>query len=794
MSSDAATAPEGAGIVDPKSDPQYIQFRCLPPGGQLNRWSHIITREHDFPASQAMLYGAGVPNEDMMKNAPHIGIATIWWEGNPYINPHTYDSSTHLLEFGKIVKRGVEKQKMLAWQYNAVGVSDAITMGGEDSIETVTCAQHHDANISIPGCDKNMPGVIMAAARHNRPFIMIYGGTIRKGYSNLLERDVNVSTCYEAAGAFSYGTLQAKTNAGATGRTPSDVMSDLEQHACPGAGACGGMYTANTMATALEAMGFTLPGSSSYPAQSPEKARECERAAEVIKTTMEKDIRPRRSSHERVLGERARDHHDPSNKTPFLADLAPSGRYLMEDLYKIGGTPSVLKMLIAAGLINGNIPTVTGRTLAENVAGWPSLPPEQRIIRPLSDPIKESGHIRVLRGNLAPEGAVAKITGKEGLSFTGKARVFNKEHELDTALSRGEIPRNENLVLIVRYEGPKGGPGMPEQLRASAAIIGAGLKNIALVTDGRYSGASHGFIVGHVTPEAAVGGPIALVRDGDTIVIDAVKNRIDMTNVDDTELAARRQAWKPPVPEGQAGCAGGNMPGLSGMLVMVLLRISGTGESGALILSEGLVTPQRLQAQPHIAGSAETGEENAPLKGGDRPEPMDVDDNKEMGDFEDEFEDEFESEDEIFEAGVDGRPDAERETEERAAVAAGAMDVDNNGTFIVGRNKLEQGQHLAPDLSTYEMLHNLSTPWPCLSFDIVRDGLGDKRERAYPATMYTVAGTQAETSRAKENQLMVMKFSGLSRQQKGDDSDSDGDDDDGDDEDTDPSSNTRLFP
>ncbi|KAI1349824.1 dihydroxy-acid dehydratase [Xylaria sp. FL0043] len=577
MSQDTSDAPEGAGIVDPKSDPQYIQFRCLPPGGPLNRWSHIITREHDFPASQAMLYGAGVPNEEMMKNAPHVGVATIWWEGNP------------------IVKRSLEKQKMLAWQYNAVGVSDAITMGGEgmryslqsrdliaDSIETVTCAQHHDANISIPGCDKNMPGVIMAAARHNRPFIMIYGGTIRKGYSGLLERDVNVSTCYEAAGAFSYGTLQAKTNAGAPGRTPSDVMADLEQHACPGAGACGGMYTANTMATAIEAMGLTLPGSSSYPALSPEKSRECERAAEVIKTTMEKDIRPRdlltRESFENalvitmILGGSTNgvlhflamantaevpltlaDVDRVSNKTPYLADLAPSGRYLMEDLYRIGGTPSVLKMLIAAGLINGGIPTVTGRSLADNVADWPDLPADQTIIRPLSDPIKDSGHIRVLYGNLAPAGAVAKITGKEGVRFEGKACVFNKEHELDSALSRGEIPRDENLVLIVRYEGPKGGPGMPEQLRASAAIIGAGLKNIALVTDGRYSGASHGFIVGHVTPEAFVGGPIALVRDGDTIVIDAVQNRIDITNADDAELSARRKAWMPPLPKVRRG-------------------------------------------------------------------------------------------------------------------------------------------------------------------------------------------------------------------------------------------------
>jgi dihydroxy-acid dehydratase len=446
-----------------------------------------------------------------------------------------------------------------------------------DSIETVTCAQHHDANIAIPGCDKNMPGVVMAAARHNRPFIMIYGGTIRKGHSSLLERDINVSTCYEASGAYAYGKLQAKTDPGSAGRTPSDVMSDIERHACPGAGACGGMYTANTMATAIEAMGLTLPGSSSYPALSPEKARECERAGEVIKTTMEKDIRPRdlmtRASFENamvitmILGGSTNgvlhflamantaevalsldDFQRVSDKTPFLADLAPSGKYLMEDLYKVGGTPSVLKMLIAAGIINGDIPTVTGKTLAQNVESWPSLAPDQKIIRPLDDPIKSTGHIRILRGNLAPEGAVAKITGKEGLSFTGKARVFNKEHELNTALSRGEIPHGENLVLIVRYEGPKGGPGMPEQLRASAAIMGAGLSNIALVTDGRYSGASHGFIVGHVTPEAASGGPIALVRDGDVVTIDAETNRMDMVHVTPEELEARRREWRAPKP------------------------------------------------------------------------------------------------------------------------------------------------------------------------------------------------------------------------------------------------------
>ncbi|TPX18399.1 uncharacterized protein E0L32_011699 [Thyridium curvatum] len=554
-------------------------------------------------SQKAMLYGAGVPDENMMKNAPHVGIATVWWEGNP--------CNTHLMDLGKIVKRGVEKQNMLAWQYNTVGVSDAITMGGEgiieprmltykfarpsgmrfslqtreiiaDSIETVTCAQHHDANIAIPGCDKNMPGVIMAAARHNRPFIMIYGGTIRKGHSRLLNGQINISTCYEASGAYAYGKLRAKDGSAATA---DEVMSDIERHACPGAGACGGMYTANTMATAIEAMGLSLPGSSSYPATSPEKARECERAAEVIRTTMELDIRPRdlltRAAFENalvltmVLGGSTNgvlhflamantadvplsldDVARTSDRVPFLADLAPSGKHYMEDLYGVGGTPAVLKMLIAAGLIDGSVMTVTGRTLAENCASWPSLDPNQKIIRPLSDPIKATGHLRVLRGNLAPGGAVAKITGKEGLEFVGKARVFDKEHALDDALARGDIKATDgNLVLIVRYEGPKGGPGMPEQLRASAAIMGAGLSNVALVTDGRYSGASHGFIVGHVVPEAVNGGPIALVQDGDTVRIDAVANRIDIVSVvgggdgDEAvtqEIERRRRDWKAP--------------------------------------------------------------------------------------------------------------------------------------------------------------------------------------------------------------------------------------------------------
>lgn len=493
---------------------------------------------------------------------------------------------------------------MLAWQFNTIGVSDAITMGGEgtypyfsksptsligrkgmrfslqsreiiaDSIETVTCAQRHDANISIPGCDKNMPGMIIAAARHNRPFVMIYGGTIKKGFSKLLNKDINISTCYEASGAFIYNKLHAASGAGESGRTSSDVMDDIEQHACPGAGACGGMYTANTMSTAIEAMGLCLPGSSSNLAESPAKMRECTKAAEAIKICMEKNILPKdlltKESFENALvltmalGGSTNvvlhflaiagtaqvpltldDIQRVSNKIPFIADLAPSGKYFMEDLYNIGGTPSVLKLLLAAGLINGNIPTVTGKTLAENIESFPSLPQDQVIIRPLNNPIKETGHLQILHGNISPGGAVAKITGKEGLEFTGKARVFNKEHELDAALNKGEIPHGENLVLIVRYEGPKGGPGMPEQLKASAAIMGAGLTNVALVTDGRYSGASHGFIVGHVVPEAAVGGPIAVVRDGDIVTISAKTNTLSM-DVSDKEINERLKAWKKP--------------------------------------------------------------------------------------------------------------------------------------------------------------------------------------------------------------------------------------------------------
>ncbi|KAI9710893.1 MAG: hypothetical protein M1828_002004 [Chrysothrix sp. TS-e1954] len=561
--------------------PRYLDFPHAPETNstgpkKLNKYSSVLTKDHDFPGAQAMLYAAGVPDKRSMKEDPHVGIASVWWEGNP--------CNTHLLDLGKAVKDAVTKQGMLGWQYNTVGVSDAITMGGEgmrfslqtreliaDSVETVTCAQHHDACIALPGCDKNMPGVVMAFARHNRPSIMIYGGTIQKGYSPLLKKPINISLCYEAHGAYTYDNL---TNPADPSQSKDDILSDIEAHACPGPGACGGMYTANTMATCIEVMGLSLPGSSSTPATSPAKMRECARAAAAIRICMERDITPRklltRAAFENALVSMmalggstngvlhllamARTAEVPlalpdfqrvSDKVPFIANLAPSGQYFMADLHAIGGTPAVCKLLIAAGLLDGSIPTVTGLTLAENVASAPSLPPSQDIIRPLTAPIKPTGHIEILHGNLAPLGSVAKITGKEGTRFTGAARVFDKESALDAYLASGSIPRSENLVLVVRYEGPKGGPGMPEQLKASAALMGAKLSNVALITDGRYSGASHGFIVGHVCPEAAVGGPIAMVRDGDTITIDSEANRLQV-DVGDGEMEERRREWRRP--------------------------------------------------------------------------------------------------------------------------------------------------------------------------------------------------------------------------------------------------------
>ncbi|KAH8646321.1 dihydroxy-acid dehydratase [Xylariales sp. PMI_506] len=543
----------------------------------LNRYSSHITHEHDYPPAKAMLYAAGVPDEKAMQESPHVGIATIWWEGNP--------CNMHLLDLGKTIKQSVEKQDFLAWQYNTIGVSDGITMGHEgmrfslqsreiiaDSIETVTCAQVHDACVAVPGCDKNMPGCVMGIARHNRPSVIVYGGTQHAGFSRTLGRAIDMNTPSEARGAYVLGTLQSWAKDGQF--TAEEIITDIEKNTVPGPGACGGMYTANSLAVVIETLGLSIPGSSSTPASSPSKMRECNRTGEIVRICLERNIRPKDlltkqsfdnaltmimalgGSTNAVLHTLAMaktagvdltldDIQRVSDKTPFIANMAPSGKYTMADLYDIGGTPSVMKLLIAAGMIDGSTLTVTGKTLAENVADWPSLPQDQDIIRSIDNPIKATGHLVILRGNIAPGGAVAKITGKQALSFTGRARVFDKEHELCTALDEGQIPRDEATVLVVRYEGPKGGPGMPEQLRASGALIGGGYTNVALITDGRYSGASHGFIVGHIVPEAAVGGPIAVVRDGDIIRIDAETREIHMPEVSDEEIQERLKSWKP---------------------------------------------------------------------------------------------------------------------------------------------------------------------------------------------------------------------------------------------------------
>lgn len=507
-----------------------------------------------------------------------------------------------VLDLSKEINASITKEDFIAWQYNTIGVSDAITMGHDgmnshlshstaclwimiapgmrfslqsreiiaDSIETVTCAQVHDACIAIPGCDKNMPGVLMALARHNRPSIVVYGGTQKGGFSNILQKPIDINTPSEARGAYALGILESWASSSCY--TAEEIMDDIEKNAVPGPGACGGMYTANSLAIIIEALGFCLPGSSSTPAASPTKLRECSRIGKAIAVCLSKDIRPRhlltRRSFENVLTLimamgcstnsvlhtlaiartsnvqlTLEDFHNASKKTPVIADMLPSGRHTMEDLFDIGGIPSVLKFLIASGMVDGQVPTVTGMTMAENVEGWPSLSQDQIVIRPISSPLKARGHIQILYGNIAPGGAVAKISGDA--FFKGVAKVFDKEAALCKALDTGEIPKDQDIVLVVRYEGPKGGPGMPEQLRASGTLIGGGYHNVALITDGRYSGASHGLIVGHVVPEAFDGGPIALIRDGDVITIDANSRKIDMINVTDSELEARRSAWKP---------------------------------------------------------------------------------------------------------------------------------------------------------------------------------------------------------------------------------------------------------
>ncbi|CAI5517115.1 unnamed protein product [Closterium sp. Naga37s-1] len=575
-------------------------------GKALNRWSSRITQPKSQGASQAMLYGVGLTEadmhkaqvrkggsgrkegggrgvgelweddmgearggkgkeEEMLEESDEVGISSVWYEGNT--------CNMHLLELAEAVKGGVTDAGLVGFRFNTIGVSDGISMGTDgmsyslqsrdliaDSIETVMAAQWYDANISIPGCDKNMPGTVMAMARLNRPAIMIYGGTIKPGHFEGATLDI--------VNAFqSYGEFVA-------GRITEEERQQVVRHSCPGQGACGGMYTANTMASAIEALGLTLPYSSSIPAEDPLKLDECRLAGAAIKWLLELDVKPRdiitREALENAittvialggstnavlhliaiaravgLNLTLDDFQAISDRVPFIADLKPSGKYVMEDVHKIGGTPAVLKYLLEKGLLHGDCLTVTGKTLAENLASVPPLSPGQDVIRPLEEPIKQTGHLQILYGNLAPEGSVAKITGKEGLYFKGPALVFEGEEAMLEALS-ADPNSFKGAVVVIRGEGPKGGPGMPEMLTPTSAIMGAGLgKEVALLTDGRFSGGSHGFVVGHVCPEAQVGGPIGLVQNGDVITIDVEKRTMDM-DVSDEELQRRRANWVAP--------------------------------------------------------------------------------------------------------------------------------------------------------------------------------------------------------------------------------------------------------
>jgi dihydroxy-acid dehydratase len=540
----------------------YSTAQSFPMANPLNKYSARITQRNSQVASQAMLYGTGLTDEDMSK--AQVGIASMWYEGNT--------CNMHLLDLAAEVKKGVQAVDLVGFRFNTIGVSDGISMGTEgmnyslqsreiiaDSIETVMSAQWYDACITIPGCDKNMPGSLMAMGRLNRPSLMVYGGTIRPGYWD--GKKLDIVSSFESYGQFLSGSIDE-----------TDLKNVLK-HACPGAGACGGMYTANTMASAIEALGMSLPYSSSIPATHPDKIRECHQAGAAIRQLLEREITPRqimtRKAFENAivlvmaLGGSTNavlhliamaktvdvpleldDFQLISDKVPFIADLKPSGLFVMEDLHEVGGTPAVLKLLLEAGLIHGDCLTVTGKTLAENLADLPGLEEGQKVIYPLSKPIKASGHLQILYGNLAPDGSVAKITGKEGLAFTGPAKVYDSEEETLAALERKEVKKGD--VIVIRYEGPKGGPGMSEMLTITAAIMGAGLgKEVALITDGRFSGGTHGFVVGHVTPEAQEGGAIGLIQQGDVITIDADKNELSVA-LSAAELAQRQAHWKAP--------------------------------------------------------------------------------------------------------------------------------------------------------------------------------------------------------------------------------------------------------
>lgn len=535
----------------------------------LNKYSRIYTQDDSLPASQAMLIGSGLSDADLHK--PFVGICSTGFEGNT--------CNMHLNGLADQVKVGVQEQGLVGLRFNTIGVSDGITNGTAgmryslvsreiitDSIEAMAGAHNYDALACVMGCDKNMPGALIAMARLNRPSLMVYGGTIKGG--TFKGQQLNIVSCFEAYGK----KLQ--------GQISDEDYKGIIHNACPGPGACGGMYTANTMAAAIETLGMSVPFSSSSPAVSQEKQQECLTAGAYLRRLLELDLKPRdilvREAFENalvmttVLGGSTNavlhliaiahaagvqltmeDFQAVSNRTPVLADLKPSGKYLMEDLSALGGVPAVMKTLLNLGLLHGDLLTVTGKTLAENLADVQPLGAEQDLLRPLDNPIKADGHIQILYGNLASRGAVAKITGKEGLRFEGPAIVFNSEEELNEGITQGKIQPGQ--VVVIRYVGPKGGPGMPEMLKPTSAIIGAGLGDkVALITDGRFSGGTHGFVIGHVCPEAYDGGTIALVEDGDWIVLDAGANTIDV-QVDDALLELRRQQWQRPRPNVQQG-------------------------------------------------------------------------------------------------------------------------------------------------------------------------------------------------------------------------------------------------
>ena len=531
----------------------------------LNTYSKTVTQDPTQPASQAMLYGIGLTTEDLAK--AQVGIVSMGYDGNT--------CNMHLNDLAKDVKKGVWDNDLVGLMFHTIGISDGITNGTEgmryslvsrdiiaDSIETVCGGHYYDGLIALPGCDKNMPGAIMAMGRLNRPAIMVYGGSIHSGHYK--GQSLNIVSAFEALGQKLAGNLE------------EEDFQGIIQNACPGAGACGGMYTANTMASAIEAMGMSLPYSSSYPALSTEKRQECLEAGKYIRILLEKDIKPsdimtRKAFHNAivtvmVLGGSTNavlhliamaksvgiklelsDFQKVSDETSVIADLKPSGKYMMEDVHTIGGMPSVLKYLLQKGLIHGDCMTVTGKTLAENVADAADLDfNTQDVILPYENPVKKTGHLQMLYGNLAPMGSVAKISGKEGESFTGPARVFDGEFELIHGISSGKVKAGD--VVVIRNVGPKGAPGMPEMLKPTSAIFGAGLgSSVALITDGRFSGGTHGFVVGHITPEAFEGGNIGLVKDGDTIEISATKNSINVM-ISDQELENRRKLWNQPAP------------------------------------------------------------------------------------------------------------------------------------------------------------------------------------------------------------------------------------------------------